>query len=74
MKKQESASRQLPKAVENLREKLPKNAYGSSLLSAFLLWWEGYDLRSILPRSSFYRFKTKLQTYGFDISQARGSF
>ncbi|QVW33680.1 hypothetical protein KIP69_08630 [Geobacter sulfurreducens] len=63
-----TSSRPLPEEVETLRKKLPKNAYGTSLLSALLLWWNGYDLRDLLPRSTFFRFKRKLLTYGFDIS------
>lgn len=71
MIKKKTISRLLPEEVKSVRNRLPKNSYGSALLAALLLWWDGYDLRSILPRSTFYRIKSKLLTYGFDVSEVR---
>ena len=38
---------------------------------AYLLWWSGEDLRSQLPKNTFYRYRRKLKEYDIDIALVR---
>ena len=50
------------KLSDNIVADLP-----SGLRLAYLAWLSGEDLRSILPKNTFYRYRRKLQEYDIDI-------
>ena len=45
----------------------------SFLKSTYLTWKEGYDVKSILPKPTFYRHRKKLLEHGIDISIPSGN-
>ena len=47
------------------------NSLGSRMKMAYLAWWHGEDLRPILPKNTFYRYRNHFKQYDIDIAMVR---
>ena len=47
------------------------SALPSGLRLAYIAWFTGEDLRTILPKNTFYRYRRKLKEYDIDIALVR---
>lgn len=47
------------------------NNLGSRMKMAYLTWWHGEDLRPILPKNTFYRYRREFKKYDIDIAMLR---
>ena len=47
------------------------NSLGSRMKMAYLAWWHGEDLRPILPKNTFYRYRNHFKQYDTDIAMVR---
>ncbi len=47
------------------------NTLGSRMKMAYLAWWHGEDLRNILSKPTFYRYRTHFKQYDIDIAMVR---